>query len=43
MMEGREQVVKGEADGLPELDDPNRSPTWRYFKTTGAGETGRRG
>jgi 4-hydroxy-3-polyprenylbenzoate decarboxylase len=29
--------------GLPELDDSSRNPTWRYFKTTGAGETGRRG
>ncbi len=29
--------------GLPELGDPNRNPTWRYFETTGKGETGRRG
>ena len=29
--------------GLPELNDPNTNPTWRYFETTGAGETGRRG
>jgi 4-hydroxy-3-polyprenylbenzoate decarboxylase len=28
--------------GLPELNDPNRNPTWKYFETTGAGETGRR-
>jgi len=29
--------------GLPELNDPERNPTWKYFETTGAGETGRRG
>jgi hypothetical protein len=29
--------------GLPEPGDPNRVPAWKYFKTTGAGETGRRG
>ncbi len=29
--------------GLPELNDPTQNPTWRYFETTGAGETGRRG
>jgi 4-hydroxy-3-polyprenylbenzoate decarboxylase len=28
--------------GLPELNDPNRNPTWKYFATTGVGETGRR-
>jgi 4-hydroxy-3-polyprenylbenzoate decarboxylase len=28
--------------GLPELNDPNRNPTWKYFGTTGVGETGRR-
>jgi len=28
--------------GLPELNDPNRNPTWKYFSTTGVGETGRR-
>ncbi len=28
--------------GLPELNDPNRNPTWKYFETTGVGETGRR-
>ena len=29
--------------GLPELNDPTRNSTWRYFETTGGGETGRRG
>jgi 4-hydroxy-3-polyprenylbenzoate decarboxylase len=29
--------------GLPELNDPNRNPTWKYFETTGKGETFRRG
>jgi 4-hydroxy-3-polyprenylbenzoate decarboxylase len=29
--------------GLPELNDPNQNPTWKYFETTGKGETGRRG
>ena len=24
--------------GLPELNDPNRNPTWKYFETTGAGD-----
>ena len=29
--------------GLPELDEPDRNPTWKYFQSTGKGETGRRG
>ena len=39
----REKVLKNwKKWGLPELNDPNRNPTWKYFETTGSGETGRR-
>jgi hypothetical protein len=39
----REKVRKNwKKWGLPELNDPNRNPTWKYCETTGSGETGRR-